>query len=76
MSYAEVARLELMNAVSNIKNEYELNEFCDLIAHYFAQKAQAEIDKMWEDGKINEETIQQWGSEHMRTPYRYATHRS
>ena len=30
----------------------------------------------WEDGTINEQTIEAWGNERMRTPYRYAVHHS
>ena len=72
MSYAQIAQLELLNALKNINSESELNEFKDLVAHFFAAKAQKEIDALWENGTINEETIRQWGAEHMRTPYRYA----
>ena len=53
----------------------ELNDFKNLLAHYFAQKAQKAIDALWDEGVINEETIEQWGAEHMRTPYGYETRR-
>ncbi len=76
MSYREIAQLELMNALNSIKSEAELNEFKDLVAHFFAQKAQKAIDALWDEGIINEDTINQWGAEHMRTPYRYAANRS
>ena len=76
MSYRQLAQLELMNALNNIKTEADLNEFKDLVAHFFAQKAQKAIDALWEDGVINDDTIKQWGTEHMRTPYKYATNRS
>jgi len=68
--------LELMDALNNISTEAELNEFKDMVALFFAQKAQKAIDAMWDNGEIDENTINQWGNEHMRTPYRYATHRS
>lgn len=42
-------------------------------AFFFAAKAQKEIDAMWDNGTINEDTINQWGAEHMRTPYCYTT---
>jgi len=71
-----MAQLELMNALNSINSEDELNEFRDLVAHYFAQKAQKAIDAMWDEGKITDETINQWGAEHMRTTYRYAANRS
>jgi hypothetical protein len=76
MSYSELAQLELMNALNSIDSEAELNEFKDLVARYFAEKAQKAIDALWDEGVINEETIEQWGEEHMRTPYRYAARRS
>lgn len=68
--------MELMDALNNISTEAELNEFKDMVALFFAQKAQKAIDAMWDKGEIDENTIKQWGNEHMRTPYRYATRRS
>ena len=76
MSYAQIAQLELLNALNSINTEAELNEFKNLLAHYFADKAQKAIDKMWEEEIINEQTIEQWGKEHMRTPYNYEANRS
>ena len=76
MNYSEIAQLELLNALNSIKSEAELNEFKSVLAHYFAMKAQKAIDKLWDEGVINEETIEKRGEEHMRTPYSYETHRS
>ncbi|MBR5747681.1 MAG: hypothetical protein IKY01_02725 [Prevotella sp.] len=75
MSYSQMAQLELLNALNNISSEAELNEFKNLVANFFAQKAQKAIDALWDEGVINEETIEQWGAEHMRTPYGYETRR-
>ena len=76
MSYTQIAQLELLNALKSISSESELNEFKDLVAHFFAEKAQKAIDTLWDNGTINEDTINQWGAEHMRTPYRYASNRT
>ena len=76
MSYSQMAQLELLNALNSIRSEAELNEFKDLVARYFAEKAQKAIDAMWDEGVINADTIEEWGAEHMRTPYTYAAHRS
>ena len=76
MSYKEIAQLELMNALNCINSEADLKEFKDLLAHFFAEKAQKAIEVLWDDGTINEETIEQWGNEHMRTTYNYAANRS
>jgi hypothetical protein len=76
MSYSQLAHLEFINALNNINSEVELNEFKDMVARFFAQKAQKAIDALWDNGKINGQTIEQWGAEHMRTPYRYEANRS
>jgi len=76
MSYKEIAQLELLNALNSIKSEADLKDFKDLLALFFAQKAQKAIDALWDEGVIGEETIEQWGAEHLRTTYRHASHRS
>ena len=76
MSYNQLAQLELMNAINSIRSEAELNEFRDMLARYFAQKAQKGIDALWDEGVINSDTIEEWGKEHMRTPYNYEANRS
>ena len=76
MSYEQQARLEVLSAVNAINSVQELNEFKDVIARYFAAKAQKAIDALWDNGTIDEATIAAWGNEHMRTPYRYAKNRS
>lgn len=76
MSYNEMAQLDVLNVVRGIKNEADYLEFRNLIARYFAEKAQKAIDAMWDRGEINEKTIEEWGNTKMRTPYRHALHRS
>ncbi len=76
MSYSQMAQLELLDALNNINSEAELNEFKNVLAHYFANKAQKAIDALWDGGVINDETIEKWGQEHMRIPYGYEAHRS
>ena len=76
MSYDEMARLDVLNVIQGINSETEYMEFRNMLARYFADKAQKAIDAMWEKGEITAETIEQWGNTKMRTPYRNALHRS
>ena len=41
-----------------------------MLSRYFAQKAEKEIDKLWDEGVINDTVIENWKAEHMRTPYK------
>jgi len=76
MSYNEMAQLDVLSMVKGINTETEYNDFRNMLARYFASKAQKAIDAMWDKGQINEQTIEEWGRTKMRTPYRYALHRS
>ena len=70
MSYTEMAQLEVMNAAANVTSQEDLDALRLTLSLFFAERAQKAIDKMWDEGKINEQTLEQWGAEHMRTPYR------
>ena len=76
MSYMQMAQLDVLNLLKGIKTDADYADFRDMLARYFADKAQKEIDALWDKGTINEQTIEAWGNERMRTPYRYAVHRS
>ncbi len=65
MSYEEIARLEVLNAVNSINTKEELDEFRNMLAHYFAAKAQKGIDELWDKGDIDEDKIEAWGQEHI-----------
>ena len=38
-------------------------------ADYFAQRAEDDIDRLWDEGILSEEVMEEWKTEHMRTPY-------
>ena len=72
----QMARLDVLNVLRGIESEADYVDFPNMLARYFADKAQKQIDALWDNGSINEQTVEAWGKEHMRTPYRYAVHRS
>ena len=76
MSYMQMAQLDVLNLLKGINTENDYADFRNMLARYFADKAQKQIDALWDQGIINEQTIEEWGNERMRTPYRYAVHRS
>lgn len=76
MSYMQMAQLDVLNVLQGIHSEKDYLDFRNMLARYFADKAQKQIDALWDNGTINEQVIENWGNERMRTPYRYAVHRS
>ena len=66
------AKMNLLRVVDCIRTIDDVQAIQQILANYYAQKAEAEIDRLWDNGTINEQVIEQWGQEHMRTPYNYA----
>lgn len=51
-------------------SEEHLLEIKQVLTEYLARRVDQEMDQLWDEGKISEETIESWGKEHMRTPYK------
>ena len=64
------AQLQILDLMAYVESEDTLNEIKDMLSNYFAQKAEREIDKLWDNGQINNTIIEEWKHEHMRTSYK------
>ena len=64
------AQYELINMLSCVNSQEDVMELKSLIVQFLNDRMQREIDSLWDTGKINDDVIEQWGDEHMRTPYR------
>ena len=64
------AQIELLNSVAHIDSEEDLRELKHTLSLFFAKLADREIERLWDEGVINEEVLEGWSHEHMRTPYR------
>ena len=59
-------QLESLDLLAQIKNSEDMLSIRNLIADYFAKKAEDAIDALWDEGKINDATLDEWKQEHMR----------
>lgn len=55
--------------MAQVKSDETMDEINEILSDYFARKAEVAIDKLWKDNKINDQVIEEWKNEHMRTPY-------
>lgn len=63
-------QIQMLKLIERIKSQDEMDDIRRLVSKYFADKAQEEVDRLWELGVINDDVIESWKHEHMRTPYR------
>ena len=63
------AQIEVLNAVAHLHSEEEVMQLKQVISHFFFERANQEMDKLWESGDWNEETLRNLRHSHYRTPY-------
>ncbi len=64
------AQLELLRMMSVFDTPEAVTDLKQAISNYFAQKAEEEIDKLWENGTLSEAKIESFRSLHERTAYK------
>ena len=64
------AQYELLNILSCINKEEDVAELKSVIVKFLNTRLQKELDRLWEDGTLNEQKVTSWNDEHMRTPYK------
>lgn len=67
------AQLQILDMLSFIKTPEALQDLNKVISDYFVQKADAELDRMWNEGTLNVERIESFRHLHERTPYNKPT---
>lgn len=64
------AQLELLDMMSFVKSPKMLSELMQVVSDYFARQAEEEIDRLWENGTLNETKVEGFRHLHERTPYK------
>ncbi len=62
--------MRILHLMSYVKTQEELDDIENIIARHFASKVDEEMDALCDSGDVTLDTIEAWGSEHMRTPYK------
>ena len=67
------AQMQLLDMMSFVKTPEALSDLNKVISDYFARKADEEMNKLWDEGFLNDEKIEQFRHLHERTPYHTQT---
>ena len=61
-------QLHLLEMFNYCRSEQMVSELKDVLADFYAKKVQKEADRLWDEGTLNGEAIEQILQEHWRTP--------
>ena len=64
------AQMHVLDMMSHIKTDEGLNVLKNQLAKYYAALVDDEMDKLWESGQWNEETLKGLQTAHFRTEYK------
>lgn len=64
-------QLELLKTFSRPLPEAQILEIRQLLADYFAQKVDEDVDALFEQNNWDGTKVDEWLGEHMRTPYNF-----
>ena len=62
-------QVEMLEMVSRVTSEVEMRDIRSLLGQYFAKRAEDALDRLWDEGVLNEGVMKEWKGEHMRTSY-------
>ena len=64
------AQLEMLDIMANIRSDEELDALKHAVSEFYARRADEEMEKLWQSGQWNEQTLKELGNAHYRTPYK------
>ena len=63
-------QIEMLELASRVSSEAEMQDIRRMLGQYFAKRAEDAIDRLWDEGVLNDNVMEEWKSEHMPTPYK------
>ena len=63
-------QLHLLKMFSYSKSENSLKELQSVLFDYYRKKLDEETDRLWAEGKLNDDIIEEMLHTHQRTPYK------
>jgi len=63
-------QLFVLKTFATAKSEQDRDELTSLYLNYIQKKLDAETDRLWAEGKLNDNVIEEMLNIHQRTPYK------
>ena len=67
LNEAQMSILRLLGSMNTVE---EVDELRQVICDYYARRVDEEVDKLWENGTLNEAKVESFRSLHERTTYK------
>ena len=63
------AQMMVINSFATVTSHQEETELRELLLDFYNRKLQKEMERLWDEGVLNQEKLDEMRTEHFRTPY-------
>ena len=64
------AQIMILESFASAKSQEEMDELMDMLRNFYAIKLDKELERLWDEGILNQEKLDELKDQHLRTPYR------
>lgn len=64
------AQRMIIESFAATRDEEELNDLMDLLRNFYASRLKREMQRLWDNGTLDQTALDALRNEHLRTPYK------
>ena len=64
------AQMLILKSFASVSSEEELSALMKTLKKFYAQRLEKELDRLWTNGELDQNKLDELQTEHLRTPYR------
>ncbi len=64
------SQMMILESFAGAQDEQEVNDLMDVLRSFYAQRLEKEMQRLWDNGTLDDHQLEQLRGEHLRTPYR------
>ena len=64
------SQMMILESFAGAQDEQEVEALMEVLHNFYANRLDAEMQRLWDDGTLDQEKLDQLRKEHLRTPYR------
>ena len=65
------SQMMILESFAGAQDEQELNALMDVLRNFYAMRLEKEMERLWDNGMLDQPALDKLRGEHLRTPYRY-----
>ena len=62
-------QMMILESFAGAQDEQELNALMEVLRNFYASRLETEMQRLWDNGTLDQNALNQLRHEHLRTPY-------